>query len=172
MLGIKVLTWKPDLPFPTSPLLGTAWQIPSVVARCGTRPSSGQKTSIHEVPAEDCNCGVHALSALWILQYYIYGVIQADAEQESHHMFACLLEASGKVILHETGWRAEAVDIIGVCSFPQELPDRQAFHLTYKAASHFVVPILNFSELSDVLTWSYQKSLKLIKAGSELERLF
>jgi hypothetical protein len=107
-----------------------------------------------------------------MLQYYVYGVVQVNAEHESHHMFVCLLEASGKVVLHETGWRAEMVDIIGVCSFPQELPDRQAFHLTYKAASHFGVPILNFSELSDVLTWSYQKSHKSIKAGSELGRLF
>jgi len=172
MLGVKVLIWKPHLPFPTSPLLGTAWPSPSVAARCNLHSAKRGNPFKQDAPVEECNCGVHALSALWMLQYYIYGVVQVNAEQESHQMFVCLLEASGKVILHETGWRAAAVDVIGVCSFPQELPDRQAFHLAYQAASHFNVPILNFSELSDVLTWSYQKSHKSVKAESELERLF
>lgn len=172
MLGVKVLLWDPKLPFPTSPILGVAWRSASVWAKCECGSPSRRTDPQHNAPSEDCNCGVHALSAMWMLQYYIYSVVPESVRRNPQHLFVVLVEASGKVILHETGWRAEAADIIGVCSFPQELPDRTTFHLTYKAASYFNVPILNFSDVSNVLLWSYRNCHKSLKAEEGLDRLF
>jgi len=140
MLGIKALMWDPDLNLPVSPLQGTPWTSNRMTGTCTPEGPEGKDAYLHTAPDPDCNCGIHALRAFFWLSEYTGNEIP----YLTNDLFTCLLEASGKIILHDYGWRSEIVTVLGVGPSPGLFPIEQPGMM---ATKYFGVPFYTLDEI-------------------------
>ena len=141
MIGIKTLHWNPGEPYPVSPVKGTPWDKATLTADCAGRKGPG--SPLAHPPIQDvCTCGIYAVNAWFTL-------IDVGGCFDSPYAFTCVLDPHGKVTVHEKGWRAEKVSVVGVgravcfCGH-SDLP-------ALRAAKHFAVPFFETQEIIDMM---------------------
>jgi hypothetical protein len=167
MLGVKAMIWHPCGGFPFSPDAGVGWHCASARATCLADMLPDGQPSHHTAPDEDCNCGIHALYGMGFLMEYLSLPDVAFYGRCRSRLFTAILEAFGKVIEHEYGWRAEAATIVAVtssadlaCSLDSDAPQRQA-------AAFMGVPLLRGSEVYRVLADGHVASLVPLRFQAE-----
>jgi hypothetical protein len=147
MLGIKAMIWDEELGAPRGVEAETVWTSPVLQAECKAQLLFGGPPRDHAAPDEDCNCGIHACSSKhWLWEYLSHPNIH-DYGADSYRVFTALVEASGKVVEHQFGWRAEVGTILAVTSGLTLLGFYKELHMDLRAATYLGVPCLEFHEL-------------------------
>ncbi len=151
MFGLRVMKWDIHEPAPTGLITEAPWPDPHQAAICPKR----YRQVLHkpeDIPAETCSCGIYALRALWMADLYAKHTLDPFIYQEQQEiMFTALVQGYGKLVLHETGWRAASAEILGVCSLWREPPSREGVFRIVSAASFYQVPVLNSWEVIQLL---------------------
>ncbi len=156
MYGIRVMKWDIHEAAPNGLITDEPWPKCHQVAACRV-PSQIRPHKPDEIPAENCTCGIYALRAFWMADIYAYHTLDHARYFELREiMFAVLVKGYGKLVIHETGWRAASAEILGVCTFWREPPPDEALYRTISAASFYQVPVLNSWEVVQVLKGSYE----------------
>jgi hypothetical protein len=137
VLGLKALAWNYDTKEFISPARPEFTWSPGGLQACGcARDCKG------EYPEWDCSCGLYASYLLDIINDY------TDTSPISPIF---LVEASGKTIIHELGWRSKEMMIHAVCNsqvFSGLSIDRPHFDAaTAQAADYFQVPIFDMDTM-------------------------
>lgn len=140
MVGWRAWGVDPDTPAGTPPLLQSVtyghhiWQPREAIeATCARHNSSGVKYADHEVPVEDCTCGLYSAKTYEHLQSMRYHEYDADKRGLYHVVGSVSLW--GKVIEGSQGWRAQF-------GYPRELfVPFEAWRLAKPLADAYGVPV-------------------------------
>jgi hypothetical protein len=131
VLGLKALAWDYKNEQFISPARPDFTWSPGGLQSCGCSRNCGG-----EYPEWDCTCGLYAS--------YILDIVN-DYTDTSPISPIFLVEASGKTVIHELGWRSREMTIHGVCNpevFTGLSIDRPHFSAaTAQAADYFQVPV-------------------------------
>ena len=123
MLGIKCLAWDPGSGYAVSPVSPAVWTGRVVRATCyknqwtrGREAAPVERFETHPAPCWGCYCGIHALADTLFLADYLANSPLSDLL--GSRLFSALLRASGVIIEHDIGWKAEEAEILAVGPAP------------------------------------------------------
>jgi hypothetical protein len=148
MFGVKELIWDYERGAPRGLEAEAVWETPVLQAVCLAHQPDEGAVRQHAAPDADCNCGIHACTSMDGLKRYMCSNMVYWGDRRT---FTALVQASGKVVVHEAGWRAETATILAVTAgwnvdiLGEQLELRNGFH----AAAFLGVPWAEFEEFSD-----------------------
>ena len=143
MYGVRVMKWQARDDYPSGLYFGSPWPEAHQIAVCKAT-STFPKHSPEDTPKAECTCGIYAFRSFWLAECCTQGTWGLHAVNGwKSAMFAVLVNGYGKMILHETGWRAAEAEVVGICTLWGEPLNRDALSLATSAACYYQVPLLS-----------------------------
>jgi len=160
MIGIKALAWNDEGGFALSPDAETPWMTRHMHATCLGEMRAPGLCGGHQAPDPNCNCGIHGMFCFgYLLEYLSHPNIDFFGHYRDR-LFTAMLEASGKTIVDEFGWRAETAGIIGVTFSPDIAASLCKESVPGRAADFYEVPFLDPREMKGELARQDENLLK------------